>query len=1121
MALTIVYGEAGTGKSTYCTEAMLSLHRQGHKVLMIVPEQYAHIAESALAEKNGYTSDEIQVTSFKRLAQKTLRKAGMLNETVSNIGKSIMLSKAILHAEKSLTLYRRAAEKPGFSDAMLSFIAECKRSAVTPKQLTGDTLGQNPHLLMKLSELSVLYDGYQQALHAKCIDDEDYVTLLATHIPNTTLFRGQHIFIDEFFRFTPAELACIRAFCLAGADLWITLGTANANTTGIFEPVQATAGQLTDIARETNIPLRKPVYLTEKHRFAQSPELAHLEAELYHYPYGTYPHATKNISLYIAPDPYTEVQAVATAICRTVSELDLHYRDIAVIAGDVELYSDLIKIVFPTYNIPVFIDQKRPLLSHPMIVMLFSLLQLMTDGLETETLLAYCKTGYVGLSIEETDILENFALSGRLKKQDWLDDKRFLQQADSVFHQTESYEETDEKKAEELLGLRNRLLDPLLALRTRLAQSRLVSDRAASIFSFFEDVGLYQTVEAEVNRFSERGELQQAREHGEIYNLLITVLDELVRCMGEEKIGLRRLCTIITAGLSQCEIATIPPGNDQVLFGDIGRSLIKNVKALFVIGANDDAFPAPPPKEGLLKDEERRLLAQNGINLGPDGKKIVVHNQYLVYNGLNISKQRLYISYAVADHEGKGRRPSSLIGRLRKIFPMLTISDNISNSPEPEKMVAGKASAWLYMLEHFHEDTPSMATLKTMFAGDEEYKNAYDTLMRGCYYTNLVENMSPTMARNLYGTSLRGSVTQLETYSRCPFSYFLQYGLRAKERKILKIDAPDIGSLLHKLVELASLQMHQNGQSFATLNETTAAQLADHTVTQLFSDLFITHLYSENRLAALMRRLKALVTKMLLIIGTHVARGIFEPCAFEVSFGENGDLPPVTIKLPTGETITLSGRIDRIDTLQQNGSVFIKIIDYKTGNKSFRLSDVYNSLSLQLAVYLIAATEGGEALFGKERKPAGMFYFRLADQTIESTSHNAEEALLKQFKMSGLLLKDIDIVRAMDKGIQGYSSILPARINKDGTLSDSSSNCATLQQFNQLSRHIQNTAGAIGREILQGGASILPCKDGQGLPCRYCCFHTICGFDPAKNPYRVAPPLRDEFVWENLEKNAE
>ncbi|MGN1058872.1 MAG: PD-(D/E)XK nuclease family protein, partial [Clostridia bacterium] len=962
---------------------------------------------------------------------------------------------------------------------------------------------------------------YQQALDAGYTDGEDYLAMLAAQAEQTDFFRGLHVFIDEFFRFTPAELDCIRAFCRAGAAVWVTLGAADANASGIFEPVQATALQLTRLAREAGIPMNPPVYLKEKHRFIHTPELAHFEAEYHHYPPRLYPEPTRNVSLYIAPDLYTEVQALAAAICRAVSEAGLRYRDVAVIAGDPELYADLIKTVFPIYNIPVFIDQKRPLLSHPIIVMLFSLLDLMTDGLETETLLSYCKTGYSGLPREETDRLENFALAGRLKRQDWLDDSRFLQRADSVFYRTESYEEADAADAASLLALRNRLLTPLTTLHAALSESRRVADRAAALFAFFEDVALYQTVQAELDSFKARGELQKAREHGEIYNLLITLLDELVLCLGDEKIGMDRLRTIISAGLSQCEISTIPPGSDQVFFGDVGRSLIKNVKALFVIGAGDSAFPAPPPKEGLLKDEERRLLAEKGVDLGPDGKKIVFHNQYLVYNALNISSGSLYVSYPVADHEGKGLRPSPLIRRLRKIFPKLTVTDNLTNPPEPERMIAGKASAWQYMLEHFHEDTATVLALKDLFEHDPAYKEAYAAMLRSAQYTNRVRDLSPPVARALYGTELHGSVTQLETYSSCPFSYFLQYGLKAKERKILKIDAPDVGSLLHKLVELASRRLTRAHRSFGDLNEEAAAQLADETVTELFSDLFITRLYAENRLAALIRRLKTLTAKMLLVIGTHVARGAFEPCAFEIAFGEDGQLPPVTIPLPTGETVTLTGRIDRIDTLRQDASVYIKIIDYKTGSKSFRLSDVYNRLSLQLAVYLMAATEGGEALFGAQPRPAGMFYFRLADRTADAAAQAAEDALLKQFKMSGLLLKDADIVRAMDQGIQGFSAILPARMKQDGTLSESGGSYATLTQFKQLSDHVRRTAGAIGREILRGGAAISPCKSSQGLPCQYCRYHSICAFDPEKDPYRIAHPLKDEAVWSLLEDNKE
>lgn len=1118
MSLTLIFGEAGTGKSEYCLAAMQALHKQGHRSVMIVPEQFAHSAETRLIEKNGFISDDILSISFKRLAHKFLKRAGVLKGSISGIGKSMLLSLAILQSADSLSLYKKAASKPGFIDAMLAFISECKRSEVTPNMLSAAVPKDNSLLAMKLTELSIIYDAYQKAVNKDYTDSEDYLPRLASLIRQDRLFAGVTVFIDEFFRFTPAEYDCIGALLESGAEVFVTLGSSGSKAGGVFRPVTQTAEHLTALATKTGTALCPPVILKEKFRFKTSPELAHFEAEYHHYPPHIYNEETHNISLYIAPDLYTETQVLAASIRRLTQEHGLRYRDIAIIAGNPEIYNDLIQTIFPLYDIPVFIDRKRPLLTHPIMIMLQSLLELMSHGIETEALMNYMKTGYAGISIDEADRLENFALGGRLRRQDWLDDSRFLKQADSVFYQTEDVEERNAQEAEALLSLRDKVLSPLLALRNRLSKSRLVADRAGAMVQFFEDISLYETVQAETNALRAAGNHQKAQEHAEIYNLLITMLDELVLCLGEEKIGMQRLETIVSAGLSQCEISTIPPVGDQVFLGDVNRSLVKNVKALFVIGAGSDAFPPSPPQEGLVKDAERILLEKQGLYLGPDGKNIVFQNQYLVYSALHISSERLFVSYAVADFDGKGLLPSPLIGRLRKLFPQLAVSDNLINPPKPEQLIAGKKSAWQYVLEHFGDGDADAQALKEHFGQDPDYAQRYAAALRYSQYTHKVSNLSPALAKKLYGQNLRSSVTQLESYSACPFSYFLRYGLKAKERKILKIDAPDIGHLLHTLVELSSRRLNKENRSFADLDEASCKILADETVNELFDSLFIRHLYTENRLSALMRRLKSQVAKMLHMIAIHVARGIFEPCAFEVEFSEKGELPPVTVTLPTGETITLIGRIDRIDVLRQDAEIYIKIIDYKTGNKSFRLSDVYNRLSLQLAVYLTAATQGDGRMFNGTAKPAGMFYFRLADRTVSATEKNTEAALLKQFKMSGLLLKDADIVRAMDQGISGHSSILPAYMKTDGTLSESGGSYATQAQFQALSKYIQKTVSELGREILQGGVSISPCKN-KTLPCSYCRFHSVCSFHPEEDAYRMAPPLKDDAVWTLIENN--
>ncbi len=1112
MSLTLIFGESGTGKSEYCTSSMQALYQKDLRSMMIVPEQFAHSAESRLMEKVGFISDDITSISFQRLAFKMLKKKGLLKQSISKIGKSMLLAKAILQVDDALTLYKHAATKPGFVDSMLTFISECKRSEITPEMLLKIADG-NTYFSIKLKELSFIYSAYQSLLSTDYTDGEDYLPYLASQLTESDDFRGVCIFIDEFFRFTPAEMDCIRGLLEAGAEVYVTLGTLP-EAKGIFTPVISTAQTLYALAKNAGFTINPPIVLTDKHRFKNSTELLHFEKEYRSYPHTIYKEETQDISLYIAPDLYTEVQVLAANICHMVQKKGMRYRDIAIIAGDPDVYADLIKTVFPTYNIPVFIDKKRPLLTHPIMVMLLSVFELLTRGIETETLMGYIKTGYAGISLDEADKLENFALSGRLKQKDWLDDERFLKQADSVFYQTEDFEETHADEAKEILALRDRVLTPLIALRNDLAESRVVSHRCTALFRFFDNIDLYNKVKEETEAMKQSGQHQLAGEHSEVYNLVISTLDELVTCLGEEKIGIKRLQTIVSAGLSLCEMSTIPPLGDQVMLGDTGRSLVKNVKALYVIGANAGSFPAAPPNEGLIKDSERAILESQGLHLGPDGKKIAFQNQYLVYSALTVSCDSMHISYAVSDLEGKGLLPSPLVDRLHKLFPNLTVTDNLLLPPTPDTLIAGKQSAWQYILEHFTDKDVAALALRELFADDPEYADRYQAILQHSRYTHRVPDLSRNLAQKLYGRNLRGSITQLESYSSCPFSYFLRYGLRAKERKILKIDAPDIGHLLHKLVEIASQKIARDNKSFASLDEETIIRLAGACVDELFSTLFIQHLYTENRLQALIRRLKTQLAKMLQMIVTHVQKGEFQPCAFEVAFDENGELPPVTVNLPTGETITLIGRIDRIDVLCQDAEVYIKIIDYKTGNKSFRLSDVYNGLSLQLAVYLTATCEGN--LLGENAKPAGMFYFRLADQTVNATEKNTEAALLKQFKMSGLLLKDVDIVRAMDKGISGHSAILPAYIKKDGSLSESSGSYATLDQFKKLSSYIRKTAGELGREILRGGAAISPCKNNKSLPCEYCRYHSVCGFRADTHPYRIAPPLKDDAVWELL-----
>ncbi|MBE7027573.1 MAG: hypothetical protein E7407_00880 [Ruminococcaceae bacterium] len=1119
MSLTVVYGRSGTGKSEYCLEGVKSAVLNGKRALLIVPEQFSHVKEAELIKKTGFITDNQKATSFKRLSFSIINDKKTSKTILDRTKKSMLIAKACYASLNDLVLFKNMHRKHGFISVMQDMISEFKRACALPDDIKNfaEKTQDNTMLKTKLYELFLIYEKYQQFVDKSFVDDDDNLTLLAREIIEKNNMHDTEIFIDEFFRFTKAELYCIEAFLLAGASVTVTLCTGGLDDlgSGIFEPVIKTYKTLVKIARDCKTVINQPVYLLQKHRFKDSRELLHLESEYPKYSGNIFNEETHDISMFAASDIYSEVTHLACSIMKNVQSEDVRFKDIAIICSDCESYKNIIRTVFDIYEIPVFIDSERDLDSHPVMIMIFAVLDMLSDGLDTKYILSYIKSGYSTLTRDETDVFENFILSGNITKRDWLDNDRFLKRAKTVFDDSVDLAEENEGLAKQMLELRERILSPLLKLKENMSKSRKAKNKVCAISEFFADISLEEKIKSQTDILLLDGERDRADEYAKVYNALVETLDSFVVCMGEEIVGIDRLYDMIKAGLSECRVNIIPPINDGVFFGDLKRSIARNVKRLYIIGANEGAFPPNAPMENILNDAERIYLASGGLALAPDTKKILFDYGFMVYNILNISNGKLSISYPICDFNGDGLRPSALCGKIKKIFPEISFDTDVDGKwQNPEDYVLSKKSAFNYLIKKT-SITDDEKELFGYLDRDDYYKEKLLAAKNTKEHKNIAQRLDCDVVKSLYRGELKGSVSSFEKYTLCPFSYFISYGLNAKERKLFDIDTPDFGSLLHRVIDTFSKQILSMGKKFREIEKDECEKIVCGILDDIAEKMFIKKLYSEKKMLLLVKRLKKYAFSATWAICEHIRRGEFEPCAFEAEFSENGDMSPVVIELPSGDRITLVGKIDRIDRYEKNGELYVKVIDYKTGNKDFSLSDIYNKLSLQLCVYIMAISENGSELLGGDCKTAGMFYFKLSDEPVETAKNEnvADAERLKQFKMSGMVLHDIDIIDKMEKGISGFSGIIPVRISSKGEIVKSQSKTATAEQFKKLERYVKKTAAEIGREILSGRVDISPCANAKFMPCEYCKFHSICAFDINTDEYRQVGKLKEDDIW--------
>ncbi len=499
-----------------------------------------------------------------------------------------------------------------------------------------------------------------------------------------------------------------------------------------------------------------------------------------------------------------------------------------------------------------------------------------------------------------------------------------------------------------------------------------------------------------------------------------------------------------------------------------------------------------------------------------------------MYSSVTVSREKLFVSYSISEDNGGGLRPAMFVSKLKRSFPALKAQHELTkDEPSARSTVASLQSAYNYVLTHIDQihTSETVSSLYRCLMQHEAYQTNLSQALEYASYKNTPGRLSPETVHTLYGDTLYGSASRFERYASCPFSFFIEYGLRAKERKVLKVEAPDIGSLLHEIIERFSERLRAEQKSFRTITREEQRAITDALIDDLFGAMYIRNIYSASRLESLKKRFKSLVSKSIWALCEHVARGEFEPAAFEVAFDKNGEMPPITVPLPHGGQIVLTGRIDRIDTFSHGGNLYLKIIDYKSGAKSYSLADIFNGTTLQLSVYMLAATRGYETENGETPTFGGMFYFHLDDPYADGEPDQSadETALLKPFKMSGLTSDNPAVISALDGSFDKTSLIIPVYINKDGQVSKAKSKTASTAEFERLKRHIYATVTKIGQEIMDGNVDIRPVRDKKcPMPCTYCKYLPVCGYDPNSHPSRKAEQFHsDADIWDRLKDTYE
>ena len=1143
MSLRFYFGPSGSGKSHRIYEEIMQRAAQepGRNFLIIVPDQFTMQTQKDLvmrSDRGGILN--IDVLSFVRLSNRILEEVGTKEMPVlDDTGKSLVLQKIAADLKEQLPAMGSLLHKQGYIHEVKSAISEFMQYGISTQDMDKliASAEKRGALAMKLRDLKTLYRGFQDYIRDHFITTEETLDVLRRSLVKSKILPDSVVVFDGFTGFTPIQNRLIQELMRVCEETIVTVTIGEEEDPyqmdgeqKLFHLSKKTVADLVKLAAEAEVTRGEDVFVKGgPNRFAEAPALCYLEQNLFRYQYEPYTEKQHEIHMFEALSPREEVHQTALYIRKLIREEGLTYRDIAVVIGDLEGYASYVETEFGQLEIPCFLDRTRGIVLNPMIEYIKSALQLYIRDFSYDTVFHFLRSGMADISREEIDELENYVI--RTGARGYRTYSRLFTRKTEEMQQGSGQEDTEraEETMERLNRIRQQFADTVEILH--MAPRAKAGEYVDHLYDFLEQNQVQQKLLNYQQRFEQEGDLAKAREYAQIYRLVMDLLDQIYELLGEEEISLQEFADILEAGFGEITVGTIPQNVDRIVVGDMERTRLKQVKVLFFLGVNDGNIPKNASKGGIISDMDREFLIESGTEMAPSPRQQMYIQRLYLYLNMTKPSERLYLSYAKVNSDGKGIRPSYLIDTVRKLFPQLAV-EYPQNRSRLEQ-IEGRQEGARYLAEELREYADG--TLREeerqdfylMYRAYEADPEGRDRLTAAAFRRYKESGLSRIVARALYGRQLENSVSRLETYAACACRHFLQYGLSLQEREEFGFEVSDMGNVYHAVLENFAGKLAESGRTWWDFDENFATQAIKEAVEGYAATYGETVLYSSARNEYAITRMSRILTRTVLTLQQHLKQGSFQPDDYELSFRFAENLDSIHVDLSEEEKMHLQGRIDRIDVSEDAEHVYVKVIDYKSGNKKFDLAALYYGLQLQLVVYMNAAMELESRKHpDKEIVPAALLYYHIDDPTIETpvelTQEQINEEILTKLRMNGVVNSDPAVVERLDRFLQDKSKVIPVEKKKDGSFS-ARSGILSREELQVVSAYVDTKIRQIGREILDGKIAANPYEKGNEEACTYCAYKKVCGFDGSIPGYekRQLEDLDKQTLMQRMQETTE
>lgn len=1060
--------------------------------IVVVPEQFSHEAERMLCEMGG---DQIclsaEVLSFTRLADRVSSLyGGASRKTIDQGGRLIAMAKALEAVASRLKLYGVGRKKPAFLLQLLEVVEELKGACIGPGQLRKGASVLEGQLSLKLEELALIQESFETACQTMGQDPNDRMAQLHRQLETSSYAANRRIYLFGFTDFTGLELDILLELMEKAELLTVGILGNGASSQAPFTICEQTVRQLRSCAASAGVHTAVDQLPAGQEREAA---LAFLTDHLFSGTLRTWETPTDTVQLHHSEGVYKACLDVADHV-QQLAMSGYRYREIAVCCTQPEWCLPILEGLFQKFQIPFYSAGTEAVENNPVIGMLIAALEAVSGGLELEEVLCFLKCGLSPITKADSDRIELYARTWNIRGKKW--EQVWDMHPDGY---GAAMDEAACQSLEQLNKIRAAGVGPLQTLRDRLQAASNTGEQVSAFYAFLEQISLAETLQSLQDSCQTEQDFQRAQEYGQMYETVISGLEQLYRILGDTTRSAEDFAQMVTVILSQYTVGTIPANLDSVNLGGLSAMRFGHCRALFFLGAEEGAFPAYQSESSLLSEQERKRLLELGMGILP-GRSFQLDREFVcIYQVLTSCTEQIYINTCT-------EQPSYLFDRITRLFPQNSLE---LDAAIPE-ILCSRPQTFGELMTGCHADT---ARRVLAHLNSSEADAAYQTIAAKASHS--MGHLREQGVHGLYGQTLSLSASRVDQYAMCRCAYFLKYGLRLKAPKEAAFDAPVYGTFVHAILEETTRQVQQEGGFHAVSPERLEA-IAREKMEAYRDDTLELMLNRSPRLSYLFRRNFDEVLAVVRELGQELQNSDFEPAGFEVEFSKTGVMPPVEIEGMRARA-ELSGFVDRVDLFQEAGKTYVRVIDYKTGKKSFDYTDVLNGIGLQMLIYLFALEEHGGAVYGKRLSPAGILYVPARRVLLPSTSKlTAEAAELKRQTdrvRMGLLVDNDMVLQAMEHG-EGSPVFLPYKYTAKG---ERIGDLVSESDLELLRQHLSNTLSRMADEMAGGEVGPNPIVRGsEKTACTYCDYAEVCHLASGEIPARLMRKTDRENFWNLL-----